>query len=235
MPVETKDTTHDMSDRASPSGPSAYYPVIEASTEPAALERLRSACAHTRFETCLIAPSSSKTLDAAIAGPFIELLQSQGIAAIIADDAALARTMKADGVHVSWRKDISAAFEEAREIVGGRFIVGVDAGRSRHDAMQLGEAGADYVAFGIPPEVQDRETAAPTRLELINRWSEIIEIPCVGFDVENPAAAELLADAGSDFVSAKLPAGMAGAELNGWLDQMNAALARQTRTGSTIA
>lgn len=224
-----------MSDRASPSGLSAFYPVIEASSQPAALERLRSACAHTRFETCLIAPAPGKSLDAATAGPFIELLQSQDIAAIIADDAALARTMKADGVHVSWCKEIAAAFEEAREIVGGRSIVGVDAGRSRHDAMQLGEAGADYVAFGIPPAVEDRETAARRRLELIGWWSEIFEIPCVGFDVESPAAAELLADAGSDFVSAKLPAGMAGAELNEWLDQMTAALASQTQTPSPSA
>ncbi len=220
-----------MSDRACPPGPCAYYPVIEASTEPASLERLRTASAHTRFETCLIAPAPGRTLDAATAGPFIEVLQSQGVAAIIADDAALARTMKADGVHVSWRKDIAAAFEEAREIVGGRFIVGVDAGRSRHDAMQLGEAGADYIAFGIPPGVEDRETAARRRLELIGWWSEIFEIPCVGFDVENIDAAGLLADAGADFVSARLPAGMSGAEQNEWLDRMSAVLSRDQRPG----
>lgn len=221
-----------MSESASPPGPCAFYPVIEASAEPACLERLRNAIAHARFETCLLAPAAGRTLDAATTGPFIELLQSQGIAAIIADDAALARTMKADGVHVSWRKDIAAAFEEAREIVGGRFIVGVDAGRSRHDAMQLGEAGADYIAFGIPPEVEDRDTAARRRLELIEWWSEIFEIPCVGFDVESMAAAKLLADAGADFVSARLPAGMSGAQQNEWLDQMSAALLRdqQTRT-----
>ena len=34
---------------------------------------------------------------------------------------------------------------------GDRGIIGVDAGISRHDAMTVAEAGADYVAFGAPP------------------------------------------------------------------------------------
>ena len=56
-------------------------------------------------------------------------------------------------------------------------------GASRHDAMELGEAGADYVAFGIPPDVEDRAVAVERRLDLIAWWSEVFELPCVAFDV----------------------------------------------------
>ncbi|MEQ1715759.1 MAG: thiamine phosphate synthase, partial [Hyphomicrobium sp.] len=104
-------------------------------------------------------------------------------------------------VHLAWSKDQLARYSEAREILGARFIVGVDAGRSRDVAMSLGEDGADYIAFGIPPHVEDRETAFARQLELISWWSEIFEPPCVAFDVADDAAAFDLAAANADFVA----------------------------------
>ncbi len=49
--------------------------------------------------------------------------------------------------------------------------------------MTAGEDGADYVGFGIPAFVKDRETAIERQIELIAWWSEIFEVPCVAFDV----------------------------------------------------
>ena len=88
------------------------------------------------------------------------------MAALIADDAQLARTLRADGVHLGITKEPAGAYAEARSILGPRGIVGVDPGISRHDAMTLAEDGADYLAFGAPPDLKDRDKARARRDEL---------------------------------------------------------------------
>ncbi|MBI1649704.1 thiamine phosphate synthase [Hyphomicrobium sulfonivorans] len=149
----------------------------------------------------IIAPSDSEPLTAANARPLVELVQSQEIAALIYGDAQLARTLRADGVHLPWHQDVVAQYGEARDILGTRYIVGIDVGRSRHDAMTLAEEGADYIGFGIPPHVEDREAAGNRRRELVAWWSEIFEVPCIALDVETPEEAETLSAAGADFIA----------------------------------
>lgn len=134
----------------------------------------------------------------------IGAVQAAGAAALIRDDARLARTLKADGVHLSVGN--AKAFEEAREIVGSRAIIGIDAGRSRHEAMVAGDGGAEYVAFGIPDHVGDRAKAHRRRCELVAWWSEIFEVPVVAFDVASAEEAGQLAAAGADFIALNLPA-----------------------------
>lgn len=164
----------------------------------------------------LIAPAKDAALDARSARPLVELAQGKGIAALIEADAALARTLRADGVHLPWSKDIVGRYGEARDILGGRFIVGADAGRSRDDAMTLGETGADYVGFGIPAHVGDRDAARDRRLDLVAWWSEIFEVPCVAIDVETAEDAVALARAGADFVALRVPPTAALDELSRW-------------------
>ncbi len=159
------------------------------------------------FATVLIEGSEALPLDVQSALPLIEYAQSKNVAALIAGDAQLARTCRADGVHLPWSKAPAAAYAEAREILGNRFIVGVDAGRSRHDAMELGETGADYVGFGIPPHVEDLEKAISRRYELASWWAEIFEIPVVALDVRSEADARQLAGAKVDFIAIRLNAG----------------------------
>jgi len=163
-------------------------------------------------------------LNAALAKPLVDIAQARGVAALIDHDVQLARTLRADGVHLPWAKDAATRYAEARQIMGNHFIVGVDAGRSRHDAMTLGEAGADYVGFGIPAHVEDRETARARRLALIEWWSEIFEVPCVAFDVESPNEAAALVRAGADFVALALPADLNVEELPRWAQDRAAAL-----------
>jgi thiamine-phosphate pyrophosphorylase len=151
--------------------------------------------------TLLITRSGEAALTAAAARPLVELAQKKDVAALIEGDAQLARTLRADGVHLPWSKDIAAQYAEAREVLGTRYIVGVDVGRSRHDAMGLAEEGADYIGFGIPSHVEDREASAARRRELISWWSEIFEVPCVAFDVETAEEAQILAGAGADFIA----------------------------------
>lgn len=157
-------------------------------------------------------PVSPGELAAAVAA-----IQAAGIATLISGDAGLARIVKADGVHLPPSKSALTAYREARDILGGRFIVGVDVGRTRHDGMVLGEEGAEYIAFGIPAHVEDRETARNRRLELIRWWSEIFEPPCVAFDVETPDDARELAEAGADFIAVQVPADVPATALAGFL------------------
>ena len=141
------------------------YAVIEAGE--AALDRLAAALSAAEIASLLIAPPPGGTLDAAAARPLVEAAQRQGVAALIADDARLARTLRADGVHLGIAKDPAGAYAEARSILGQGGIVGVDPGISRHDAMTLAEDGADYIAFGAPPHLKDRDKArdAPRRAD----------------------------------------------------------------------
>lgn len=205
-----------------PNAPSKLYLVIEAG--PTAADRLATALATVTPSTVCIAPAAGKPLDAEAVLGLIKLAQAKDIAVLLADDAQLARVTKADGVHLTWSKDIAARASEAREILGNRFILGVDVGRSRHDAMELGETSVDYIAFGIPEHVEDRATATERRLELCDWWAEIFEVPCVAFDVDDLDDAADLADVGTDFIAIRLPSAVTGADLAAFLAAAAAAV-----------
>jgi thiamine-phosphate pyrophosphorylase len=177
--------------------------VIEAGE--AALGHLSAALAAAEVACVLIAPAPSVGLDARAASPLVEAAQRRNAAALIVEDAQLARSLRADGVHLGVAKTGVSGYAEARSLVGRDAIVGVDAGLSRHDAMTLAEDGADYVAFGAPAHLKDRAKARVRRDELIAWWAEIFEAPCVALDVETPEEAAALARAGADFVGLRLP------------------------------
>lgn len=175
-------------------------------------ERLSAVLAAVKIASVIVAPVAQQALDAAGAMPLVAAAQKAGAAALIQDDARLARTLKADGVHLPVCDSPDAAFSEARDIVGGQAIVGMDAGRSRHDAMSAGEDGADYVGFGIPAFVKERDEAIERRAEMIAWWGDIFEVPCVAFDVESAEEARRLALLGADFVEFRIAAGQSPAD-----------------------
>jgi thiamine-phosphate pyrophosphorylase len=190
-----------------------------------AADRLEAVLAAVPVASVVAMPPKDRVLTAADVLPLVGAGRGRGVTVLVADDARLARTVKADGVHLSVSDKAREHLEEARAIVGGRAIVGADAGRSRHDAMTIGEVGADYVAFGVPAFVRDRETAFERQLDLVAWWSEIFEIPCVAMDVEGPEQAEALAAAGADFVTLRLPGGLAPVEAVALARQWVAAIA----------
>jgi thiamine-phosphate pyrophosphorylase len=139
--------------------------------------------------------------DAAEADPALdlrlrELTLARDVALLVENDAARAKRIGADGVHL--RAD-AALYGQGREHLGQRAIVGVGCNKSRHEAMLLAELGADYVAFGPAAAASDRELEE--RAGLISWWSEIFVVPCVAWNVETPEEAADLARRGADFVA----------------------------------
>src|SRR4029079_14743386 len=133
------------------------YVVIEAGD--AAPERLAAAFGAADLAAGLIVPQAGWPRRAAAARRLIEGAQRRGAAALVATDARLARSLGADGVHLGSPADPGDSYQAARATLGPSGVIGVDPGISRHDAMTLAEAGADYIAFGAPILLKDRANA----------------------------------------------------------------------------
>ncbi len=208
--------------------PTQLMLVVEAVS--GAAERLAAAFGAAPIASVVIAAADGKPLEAPAVSELVAQIQKAGAAALVVGDAKLARTVRADGVHVPYSETVEAVYAEAREILGRRFVVGCDVGRSRHDAMMVGEAEADYIAFGIPVFVKDRETATQRRLELIAWWADIFEVPCVACDVATPEEARALAAAGADFVAITLTTGEIPADIAAQVKRFAAAIGPSDET-----
>jgi len=195
------------------------YLRVQAGGDLSAVSRLIPMLEHTSIASVLIEPAPGMTLDAQDALPLVDEARAREITVMVSSDAQLARTIKSDGVHLSWSDDVQARYTEAREILGQRAIIGADAGRSRDVAMRLGEGEADYIAFGIPKHVGDVEKAMERQLDLVAWWAEIFVIPVVAFDVKDVGHARELARVGADLVALHMPNGLSGEALKDWLNE----------------
>jgi thiamine-phosphate pyrophosphorylase len=191
----------------------------------AARERISAVLDVRAVTSILIRAVPGTRLGAGEVKPLVEMIQGKGVAALIDGDAQLARTVRADGVHINRSNSILDAYRDARGTLGERFIIGVDAGHSRHDAMTLGEAGADYVAFSTAPSTPAADDEPiESRNDLIGWWAEIFEVPCVAFDVATPDEATLLAQLGADFVAVSIAPGVAPAAAKDFVASIAAAV-----------
>ncbi|NDC58425.1 MAG: thiamine phosphate synthase [Alphaproteobacteria bacterium] len=126
------------------------------------------------------------------------IAQAAGAAFLINDRPDLAARIGADGVHVG---QTDAPYAEARRILGPDRIVGVTCHASRHLAMEAGEAGADYVAFGAFYPSTTKEPAHQADVELLAWWADLMEVPCVAIGGITADNAEPLVRAGADFLA----------------------------------
>jgi thiamine-phosphate pyrophosphorylase len=76
-----------------------------------------------------------------------------------------------DGIEVATRAD----YDHARKLLGPDKIIGALVGTSRHVAMDLAEAGADYVAF-------HQARLKPHDEPVIRWWTNLFEVPCIAVD-----------------------------------------------------
>jgi thiamine-phosphate pyrophosphorylase len=125
------------------------------------------------------------------------IVQTHGTAFILNDRPDLAAELGCDGVHVG-QEDTSYA--EARKLLPGG-IVGVTCHDSRHLAMEAGEAGADYVAFGAFFPTQTKEPKTQADIELLKWWSETMVVPAVAIGGITVTNAPALVEAGADFLA----------------------------------
>ena len=123
------------------------------------------------------------------------VVQKNGAALLLDGHADLVGRSGADGAHLTGIE----AFQAALPSLKPGHIAGAGGLHTRHDAMSLAEAGADYVMFG-EPDGNGRRPPFEAVVDRVAWWAEVFEIPCVGFaaDLDEVAA---LAAAGADFVA----------------------------------
>ncbi len=184
------------------------YAVVEAGE--AAPERLKAALDAADIASVLIVAAQGRALDANAAKPLVEAAQRGGAAVLLAGDARLARALGADGVHLAGvTRSRRQAYTRGARHPGARGVVGIDPGISRHEAMSLAEAGADYMASARRRISRTATRRALRRNELVAWWAEIFQVPCVALDAETAEEAQALAEAGARFRGVRL--GRAGA------------------------
>ena len=159
---------------------------------------------------------------AELAKPLQEICAAHDVAFIVNDDVALARRLGADGVHLGQQ---DGSVKDAREELGREAQIGVTCHGSRHLAMEAGEQGADYVAFGAFFPSSTKEVEHMAEIELIEFWSELFEIPSVAIGGITPENCQPILDAGADFIAAS------GAVWNGDEAAAVRAFAEKLRTG----
>ncbi len=125
------------------------------------------------------------------------VVQSRNVAFLMNDRPDLAVQHGCDGAHVG-QSDTPASV--ARKILGDR-IMGVTCHDSRDLAMTAGDDGADYVAFGafFPTSTKDAKFRATP--ELLEWWSELMELPCVAIGGITAENCPPLVRAGADFLA----------------------------------
>jgi len=135
---------------------------------------------------------------ARLAEPLQAICAARDVAFIINDSIGLARRLGADGVHLG-QEDGDP--REARQVLGRDAQIGVTCHDSRHLAMEAGEAGADYVAFGAFHPTTTKEVRHRPDPSILSWWTTLFSIPCVAIGGITPANARPLVEAGADFLA----------------------------------
>jgi thiamine-phosphate pyrophosphorylase len=130
------------------------------------------------------------------ANHLLPVAHAHDVALVIADHHRLVAPLGLDGVHLTASR---TPIREVRKALGPDRIVGAFAGTSRHIAITLAEAGADYVALGPVGETGALGDGSRAGDDLFQWWSEMIETPVVAEGGVTPADAARLAPF-ADFV-----------------------------------
>jgi thiamine-phosphate pyrophosphorylase len=137
----------------------------------------------------------------------LPIVRHADAAFILNDRCDLAAKLGADGVHLGQEDLETMPISKARAIVGDEAVIGISAHASKHLAMEAGEQGADYVAFGAfyPTQSKPMEKlekwGTPTP-DIVEWWSTYTVLPCVAIGGMTPANCAPLVAAGADFIAA---------------------------------
>ena len=133
-----------------------------------------------------------------LAEPLQRICADALVAFIVNDSMKLAKRLGADGVHLG---QSDGDIREARALLGPSAQIGKTCHDSRHLAMEAGEAGADYVAFGAFYPTTTKPSHYRPDPSILTWWSTLFEIPCVAIGGISPDNARPLVEAGADFVA----------------------------------
>ncbi|MCF6198227.1 MAG: thiamine phosphate synthase [Hyphomicrobiaceae bacterium] len=156
--------------------------------------------------------------------PFIDKIQQKGVAVVLElpqlspldnelgdgrelSPALLAKSplvehlaridsLQADGLHLPPPLASPLWLEKARMTLGKDVIIGVDCGLSRHLAMSLGDAGADYIGFSIAQSEPYEQL-----VNMVGWWQDLFEIPCVALNPGDRTELETLLQIPTDFIA----------------------------------
>lgn len=147
---------------------------------------------------CVLLRSSPEGLvDRELGVELRDVTDRRETAFLVENDLEAALALEADGLHIGADRQLLA---RARATLAQDVQIGAHCGLQRHQAMEMGEAGADYVAFG-------EDLAPPSNLvsepvcELIGWWSEIFVLPCVAWGVSSAQQGLTYGERGADFVA----------------------------------
>ena len=135
---------------------------------------------------------------ARLAEPLQAICAARDVTFIVNDSIALAKRLGADGVHLG---QDDGTVEEARLALGREAQIGVTCHDNRHLAMEAGEAGGDYVAFGAYFPTTTKEVSHRAGLDLLEWWQALFELPCVAIGGITPENCGPLVAAGADFLA----------------------------------
>jgi len=133
-----------------------------------------------------------------LAEPLQRICADAEVAFIINDSMRLAKRIGADGVHLG---QSDGDVREARALLGPSAQIGKTCHDSRHFAMEAGEAGADYVAFGAFYPTTTKPSDYRPDPSILSWWSTLFEIPCVAIGGITAENARPLVNAGADFLA----------------------------------
>ncbi len=135
---------------------------------------------------------------ARLAGPLQKICAAHDVAFIVNDSISLCKRLGADGVHLGQQDGDP---REARAVLGPSAQIGVTCHDSRHLAMEAGEAGADYVAFGSFYPTTTKQVRHRAEPVILSWWATLFELPCVAIGGITPDNARPLVEAGADFLA----------------------------------
>jgi thiamine-phosphate pyrophosphorylase len=135
---------------------------------------------------------------ARLAAPLQRICADARVAFIVNDSMKLAKRIGADGVHLG---QSDGDVREARALLGASAQIGKTCHDSRHLAMEAGEAGADYVAFGAFYPTTTKPSEYRPEPSILTWWSTLFEIPCVAIGGITPDNGKPLVAAGADFLA----------------------------------
>lgn len=142
--------------------------------------------------------ASTKDIQTA-AEVLVPVIQNNDAAALVYGDTQAAGRSGADGVHVDASlDDVKLAVESFQP----DRIVGTGGTKTRHEAMQWAETGADYMFFG-KLDLAEKDTPHSRTIAGAEWWADLFETPCVALAGNTLLSVNAAAATGADFVALK--------------------------------